>query len=119
MALAYEDHHIRYLAGLKTQKKVLRELLLAVPEAQFYAHPLTDERGPEGYWGIPCVVPFQHIAGAGQVRREAREQPHRPPTLTTETLSGFGLPFIGQGMVCLSYVARLALLSIRFERCEK
>jgi hypothetical protein len=35
-------------------------LLLAVPEAQFYAHPLTDERGPEGYWGIPCLVPFKH-----------------------------------------------------------
>jgi hypothetical protein len=60
LALAYEDHDIRYLAGLKTQKKVHRELLLAVPEEQFYAHPLTDELGPEGYWGIPCLVPFKH-----------------------------------------------------------
>ena len=23
-------------------------------------HPLTDERGPEGYWGLPCLVPFEH-----------------------------------------------------------
>jgi transposase len=60
LALAYRDRKIRYLAGLKTQKKVHRELLLAVPEKQFYAHPLTDERGPEGYWGIPCLVPFEH-----------------------------------------------------------
>jgi transposase len=60
LALAYEDRRIRYLAGLKAAKKVHRELLLAVPEEQFYAHPLTDDRKPEGYWGIPCQVPFEH-----------------------------------------------------------
>jgi transposase len=60
LALAYEDRKIRYLAGLKTQRKVHRELLLAVPEVQFCAHPLTGERGPKGYWGIPCLVPFEH-----------------------------------------------------------
>jgi transposase len=60
LALAYDDRKIRYLAGLKTQKKVHRELLLAVPEEQFYSHPLTDNRGPQGYWGIPCWVPFDH-----------------------------------------------------------
>jgi transposase len=60
LALAYEDRKIRYLAGLKTQKKVHRELLLAVPEERFYAHPMADERGPKGYWGIPCLVPFEH-----------------------------------------------------------
>jgi transposase len=59
LALAYEDRKIRYLAGLKTQKKVHRELLLAVPEKQFYAHPLTDEQGPGGYWGMVCLVPFE------------------------------------------------------------
>jgi transposase len=60
LALVYEKRKIRYLAGLKTQKKVHRELLLAVPEEQFYAHSLTDDQGPEGYWGLPCVVPFKH-----------------------------------------------------------
>jgi transposase len=60
LALAYDDRKLRYLAGLKTQKKVHRELLLAVPEEQFYSHPLTDDHGPRGYWGIPCLVPFEH-----------------------------------------------------------
>jgi transposase len=60
LALVYEDRNVRYLAGLKTQKKVHRQFLLAVPEEQFYAHALTDERGPKGYWGIPCLVPFEH-----------------------------------------------------------
>jgi hypothetical protein len=59
LALAYEERKIRYLAGLKTHKKVHRELPRAVPEKQFYAQPLTDERGPEGYWGLPCLVPFE------------------------------------------------------------
>lgn len=60
LALAYDDRKLRYLAGLKTQKKVHRELLLAVPEQHFYSHPLTDDHGPKGYWGVPCLVPFEH-----------------------------------------------------------
>jgi transposase len=60
LALVYEERQIRYLAGLKAAKKVHRELLLAVPEKQFYAQPLTNDRGPKGYWGIPCLVPFEH-----------------------------------------------------------
>jgi transposase len=60
LALAYDDRKLRYLAGLKTQKKVHRELLLAVPEEQFYPHPLTADHGPRGYWGVPCLVPFEH-----------------------------------------------------------
>ncbi len=55
LALAYEDRKIRYLAGLKTQKKVHRELLLAVPEEQFYAHPLTDGPGAERLLGHPVL----------------------------------------------------------------
>jgi transposase len=68
LALVYEDYNVRYLAGLKAQKKVHRELLLAAPEEQFYAQPLTDERGPGGYWGISCRVPFKH---------EGRQTSHR------------------------------------------
>lgn len=60
LALAYEERQIRYLAGLKAAKKVHRELLLAAPEEQFYAQPLTNDRSPKGYWGIPCLVPFEH-----------------------------------------------------------
>jgi transposase len=60
LAMAYDDHGLRYLAGLQPQKKRHRELLVAIPEQQFYAHPLTDERGAKGYWGIPCQVVFEH-----------------------------------------------------------
>jgi len=31
-----------------------------VPEAQFASHPLTDERGRYGHYGLPCMVTFQH-----------------------------------------------------------
>lgn len=60
LALSYDDHNLHYLAGLQPQKKIHRELLVAIPEKQFYAHPLTEERGPNGYWGMPCQVVFEH-----------------------------------------------------------
>jgi transposase len=60
LAIAYDDHHLRYLAGLQPQKKSHRELLVEIPEKQFYASPLTDERGPKGYWGRSCPVVFEH-----------------------------------------------------------
>jgi transposase len=81
LAIAYDDHNLRYLAGLQPQKKRHRELLVAIPEQQFYAHPLTDERGPEGYWGIPCQVLFEH---------EGRQVTHR------------GLVVLG-GPICTSW----------------
>jgi hypothetical protein len=59
LALAYDDHNLRYLAGLRLLKKVHRALLVEPSEEQFYVQPLTDERGPEGYWGVLCQVPFQ------------------------------------------------------------
>jgi transposase len=55
LALAYKDHNLHYLAGLKAQKKVHRELLEHYPTQQFYRHPLD-----EGYWGICCPVVFAH-----------------------------------------------------------
>jgi transposase len=60
LALAYDDHGLRYLCGLRLLKKEHKALLVNVPEAQFYAHPLTDEEGPRGCWGISCRVPFEH-----------------------------------------------------------
>jgi transposase len=60
LALAYDEHDLRYLVGLQPQKKRHRELLVAIPERQFYAHPLTDDHGPSGYWGMPCPVLFKH-----------------------------------------------------------
>jgi transposase len=60
LALAYDGHHLRYLAGLQPHRAVHRELLTQVPEVQFYFHPLTPDHGPGGYWGLPCQVPFEH-----------------------------------------------------------
>jgi transposase len=60
LALAYDEQQIRYLSGLRVLKNVHRELLRAVPTTQFYAHPLTEEPRPKGYWGMPCLVPFEH-----------------------------------------------------------
>lgn len=59
LALAYDDHGLRYLAGLRLLKNVHKALVEEPDDAQFYASPLTDEDGPEGYWGIPCQVPFE------------------------------------------------------------
>jgi transposase len=60
LAIAYDDHGLRYLAGLQPHKKVHRELLVAHPDQQFYALPLNDEPGGKGYWGRPCQVTFNH-----------------------------------------------------------
>jgi transposase len=60
LALAYDDHRLRYLAGLQPHQKAHRELLVAYPDSQFYAHPLNAKRGCQGYWGRPCPVMFEH-----------------------------------------------------------
>jgi transposase len=60
LAIAYDDHRLRYLAGLQPHKKTHRELIVAYPDQQFYALPLNDERGRQGYWGRPCQVAFEH-----------------------------------------------------------
>ena len=68
LAIAYDDHGLRYLAGLQPQKKAHRELLVRYPDEQFYALPLNNERGREGYWGRACQVTFKH---------EGRQVTHR------------------------------------------
>jgi transposase len=60
LAIAYDDHGLRYLAGLQPHKKAHRELLVAHPDQQFHALPLNDRRGRKGYWGRPCQVTFEH-----------------------------------------------------------
>ena len=60
LAITYDDHALRYLAGLQPHKKGHRELLTAIPERQFYTRPLTDGRGPGDCWGMPCQVVFEH-----------------------------------------------------------
>jgi transposase len=60
LAIAYDAHRLRYLAGLQPHKKAHRELLVAYPDQQFHALPLSDERGRKGYWGRSCQVTFEH-----------------------------------------------------------
>jgi transposase len=60
LAIAYDDHGLRYLAGLQPHKKAHRELRIAYPDQQFHALPLNDEQGRKGYWGRPCQVTFEH-----------------------------------------------------------
>ena len=57
LALAYTDQHLKYLAGLQPRKKAHCELLGAVPECQFYAHPLTEPAAGSRVTGIPTVIP--------------------------------------------------------------
>jgi transposase len=68
LAIAYDHHGLRYLAGLQPQKKAHRELLVDYPDEQFYALPLNNERGGKGYWGRLCQVIFKH---------EGRQVTHR------------------------------------------
>ena len=56
LALAYDAHGIKYLAGLEGRKKEHRALLTAYPDVYFYRRPL----GEPGYWGMPCPVVFEH-----------------------------------------------------------
>jgi len=61
LAVAYTDKRLKYLAGLQPRKKAHCELLIAVPECQFYAYPLIEPAGREpGYFGIPTMITFQH-----------------------------------------------------------
>jgi transposase len=55
LAFAYGDANLRYLAGLAKLEKVHRELVLKPEHQDFERLPLA-----EGYWGVPCEVPFTH-----------------------------------------------------------
>lgn len=60
LAFAYKDNKLFYLSGLQTHKNVHKELVVNVPEKDFYTNPLTKEEGPKGYWGKVCRVPFEN-----------------------------------------------------------
>jgi transposase len=60
IAVQYDARGLKYLAGLQAQKKEHVDLLKAVPEAHFRAHPLTAQRGRSGTYGLACSVSFTH-----------------------------------------------------------
>ncbi len=84
LALAYTDKRLKYLAGLQPRKQAHGELLTAMPECQFYAHPLTAPTGrAPGDFGIATVITFEHqgrtlrqrclVVLSGPLRRAIRQ----------------------------------------------
>ena len=59
IALAYDQHGLRYLAGLRCLKKAHKALLTRWPSTQFYDFPLEAGPNPQ-YWGRGCTVTFSH-----------------------------------------------------------
>lgn len=59
LALAYDDHGLHYVSGLRLLKKVHKALVEEPDDALLLACPLTDKGGAEDWWGIPCQVPFE------------------------------------------------------------
>lgn len=55
LAFAYAEAQLRYLAGLAKLEKAHCELVLKPDQRDFERLPLA-----EGYWGVPCEVPFTH-----------------------------------------------------------
>lgn len=60
LALLYDEKGLRYLAGLSAQKKVHRQLVAGLSEAELRRYPVDKQRGRYGYWAKPVTVPFRH-----------------------------------------------------------
>jgi transposase len=82
IALAYDQHKLRYLAGLRCLQTAHKELLTQWPEAQFLPFPLEPGPNPQ-YWGRGCTVTFSHngqstthkglVILAGPIRDQLRQ----------------------------------------------
>ena len=59
IALAYDQHDLRYLAGLRCLRTDHKALLHQWPEEQFFSFPLIPGETPQ-YWGRGCTVTFSH-----------------------------------------------------------
>ena len=59
IALAYDQHNLRYLAGLRCLNKAHKELVSHFSEAELMAYPLEPGPSPH-YWGRGCTVTFTH-----------------------------------------------------------
>jgi hypothetical protein len=60
IALLYDEKGLHDLAGLAVQKKVHRQLVDNISEAELRRRPLTPQGGRYGYWSQPVEVPFAH-----------------------------------------------------------
>ncbi len=59
IALAYDQHGLRYLAGLRCLKTPHKTLLTDWPTVQFMDFALEEGDNPQ-YWGRGCTVTFEH-----------------------------------------------------------
>lgn len=82
IALAYDQHQLRYLAGLRCLKSVHKQLVSHFSEAELLAYPLEPGPAPQ-YWGRGCTVRFSHngqtvnhqglVILAGPIRDQLRQ----------------------------------------------
>jgi transposase len=82
IALAYDQHQLRYLAGLRCLQSEHKALLTQWPEEQFLTFPLIPGPTPQ-YWGRGCTVTFSHngqttshkglVILAGPIRDQLRQ----------------------------------------------
>ena len=85
LALAYDQHGLRHLTGLRCLHQEHRTLLTDWSEEQFQACPLTQDQ-PSRYWGQGCQVTFSHqgqttthkglVVLAGPIRDQLRQSRH-------------------------------------------
>ena len=82
IAWSYDQHDLRYLAGLRCLQKEHKELLSHWPEAHFLPFALTEGETPQ-HWGRGCQVSFSHngqtfnhkglVVLAGPIRDQLRQ----------------------------------------------
>jgi transposase len=82
IALAYDQHNLRYLAGLRCLRTAHKALLTQWPEEQFLSLPLVPGENPQ-YRGRGCTVAFNHngqttahkglVILAGPIRDQLRQ----------------------------------------------
>jgi transposase len=107
LAVTFDNKQVKYLAGFQPRKKAHAELLVAVPERQFYHQPLMTRCGSEpGYFGLPTVISFEH---EGQIVR------HR----CLVVLSGPMRRAIRQGRAKQLHDLRVELLAVRTKIGQK
>ena len=85
IALTYDQHELRYLAGLRCLRSEHKALLSQWPEEQFLSFPLEAGQNPQ-YWGRGCSVTFKHngqtaqhkglVVLAGPIRDQLRQTRH-------------------------------------------
>ena len=89
LALAYDRHEFRYLAGLKTDKNIHKKLLTMFSFPVFEKLPLTDDGE---YFGRVCQVPFEHNGKKGHPSRVGRAEYAHQKRLARDQKKGvFGI----------------------------